>query len=45
MDKCGVDVNNIECVAEIGPGDQLGVGLAALISGANKYPGYRCIQL
>jgi len=29
-----------ECVAELGPGDSLGIGLAALISGAEHYLGF-----
>lgn len=33
-----------ETIAEIGPGDSLGIGLAALISGANKYYAFDIIK-
>lgn len=34
--RCGV-ADNPRVVAELGPGDSLGIGLAALVSGAEKY--------
>lgn len=35
----GVDTDSIKSIAEIGPGDTLGVGLAAMLSGADHYLG------
>ena len=35
--KNGLSMRPPKCVAELGPGESLGVGLAALLSGANKY--------
>lgn len=29
--------SNPECIAELGPGDSMGIGLAAIMSGANQY--------
>lgn len=36
LEKNGISTK-VDSVAEIGPGDSLGVGLAALLSGVNKY--------
>lgn len=38
------DLSEIKKVAEIGPGDSLGIGIAALLSGANEYYGFDVIE-
>lgn len=40
---CGVTVNP-KVVAELGPGDSLGIGLAALISGAERYYAFDIVE-
>lgn len=46
LHHCGLieDISQIEKVAEIGPGDSLGIGMAALLSGANAYYGFDVIE-
>lgn len=43
---CGLmdDISQIEKVAEIGPGDSLGIGMAAILSGSNAYYGFDVIE-
>jgi hypothetical protein len=38
------NVNEIKSVAEIGPGDSLGIGIAAVFSGINEYYGFDVIR-
>jgi SAM-dependent methyltransferase len=38
------DLSEVKKVAEIGPGDSLGIGLAALFSGADHYYGFDVIE-